>query len=53
MYVCSDATLGVESGPSPFFKVKCLVSKKYDVPKPPDTLWPVCRKKTTTVKPRK
>ena len=56
-YICFDSTLGVDAGPSNKIEYKCkhetpYILGEYDTPKD-DGLWPVCQRKTTTVKPGK
>ena len=54
-YTCLDSTLGVSEGPSNKISYMCKHDKPYvlgdyDTPQK-EELWPVCQRKTTTVKP--
>ena len=49
-YICQDTSLGVDRGPSEFFKVQCNPDGYYDVPKNVRD-WPICMARTTTMSP--
>ena len=49
-YICQDTSLGVDRGPSEFFKVTCNADGYYDVPQKLRD-WPICMARTTTMSP--
>ena len=54
-YQCNDTSLGLDQGDSVSIGYRCISDNpgRYAVPRPEkNETWPVCLKRTTTVKPR-
>lgn len=56
IYICTDSTLGVDASADNFKRYKCRRDEpkgRYSTPRTElNETWPICQKKTTTVKPR-
>jgi hypothetical protein len=48
-YVCTNPEYGIDKGPSEYLNVLCRNDSTYDTA--PNTEWPTCRERTTTIRP--